>query len=290
VEAISYVGKVISDVVKFIYAPFKWLYNFFSSIPEKLFNALYSAASSVGLGWLIDSISGTSGGKAKTPEAKTPEAKSPTEAAVAAIEQPKIEIDEESFSRVFGAAKTQEMLGKKELGFSQKAVNVGMDNAELIAMSDVLKRTIDPFGIGGAVQSLTGFDLTGAAVQGLTGISPVSTSQTVASPVAGTTIDERVQRDLATSEPEMASVGGPELGAIAESSDAQVEKLTLMVGILQSMLDNQRETTGNTSYAAELASMNEIPKKPIRTYPLSTGKYAQSANKKIQNASQTGRS
>ena len=212
----------------------------------------------------------------KAVKTKPAETKSPAEAAVAAIEQPKIEIDEESFSRIFGAAKTQEMLAKKELGFSQKDA------------FDAMKNAMDPFGVGGAVQSLTGFDLTGAAAQGLTGISPASTSQTVASPIAATTIDERIQRDLATSEPEMASVGGPELGAIAESSDVQVEKLTLMVGLLQSMLDNQRETTGNTSYPAELASMNEIPKKPIRTYPLSTGKYAQSASKQIKNASQTG--
>ena len=274
-EGINRVRKVISDIVDFIMAPFKWLYEYlggiFSSIPETLSNALYSGMSNVGLGWLFDNIAGTSGGKTKPAETK-----SPAEAAVAAIEQPKIEIDEESFSRIFGAAKTQEMLAKKELGFSQKDA------------FDAMKNAMDPFGVGGAVQSLTGFDLTGAAAQGLTGISPASTSQTVASPIAATTIDERIQRDLATSEPEMASVGGPELGAIAESSDVQVEKLTLMVGLLQSMLDNQRETTGNTSYPAELASMNEIPKKPIRTYPLSTGKYAQSASKQIKNASQTG--
>jgi hypothetical protein len=269
-EGINRVRKVISDIVDFIMAPFRWLYDYlggiFSSIPETLSNALYSGMSSVGLGWLFDSISGTSGGKTKS----TAEAN-----AVAAA--PKVEIDEESFSRVFGAAKTQEMLGRRELGFSQKSVantfDGNMEAAELTAMNLALKNMIDPLGIGSAI----------------TGLSPstASVSQTVASPIAATSIDERVQRDLATSEPEMASVGGPELGAIAESSDIQVEKLDQMVGILQSMLENMSQS-GSTSYAAELASMNEIPKKPTRYNPLSTGKYATSASKQIKNASQSG--
>jgi phage-related protein len=264
VSAISYVGEVISSIVEFISAPFKWLYNFFSSIPEKLFNALYSAASSVGLGWLFDKIAGTSGGKAKAPT----ETKSITEAAVAAAAQPaKTEIDVESFNRVFGAAKTQEMLNKQQLGFTQGA----MANATSLTGSNLQTQ----YGV-------SQLDLLGMR-------DSLSASPTVATPSMGTTIDERVQRDLATSEPAMASVGGPELGQIAESEQTQVEKLTAMVDLLQQMVTHmQNPGSGGGGSDATLAGMSEIPKKPIRTYPLSTGKHMQTASKQIKNASPNG--
>ena len=270
VSAISYVGEVISAVVGFISAPFKWLYDFFSSMPEKLFNTLYSAASSVGLGWLFDSISGTSGGK-------VPETKAPTEVAeaAAAVAQPKIEIDEKSFNRIFGAAKTQEMLSKQELGYTATNVN----KKERFSATQQAEAALPlPSGLlGGLYDELT------RAVGGS------SLEPNFAKTSSATTIDERVQRDLATSEPSISSVGGPELGSIAESSDAQVAQLTQMVGLLQKMLIEMQpsSSSGNAAGGVELASMNQTPKKPINTYSLTTGQYAQIAGKNIQNTSPT---
>ena len=226
--------------------------SIFGLVPGAIGSALYSAASAVGMGWLFDKIAGTKGGKSGGGgAAKEAEATGGVAGAVEQTLDPSIKLLSEALTH-------------------------GAESIYLNSVSSRLAMALPMGLIGGGITS------------GLTSLMGGSTTGSVASTAPSTTIGERVQRDLVTSEPEMASVGGPELGAIAESSDTQVEKLTQMVNLLQSILDNS-QSGGGTSYTAELARMNEVEKKPPRYNPLSTGRYVQSASKQITNASQSGK-
>jgi len=112
-----------------------------------------------------------------------------------------------------------------------------------------------------------------------------ATKSTSAQTATSASMHERVQRDQVTKEPSVSSVGGPELGTIAGSSQTQVEKLTEMVGLLTDMvaLMQPSSSSGGGGQAGGSTLTNSVVTSPPRYYKWSTGSFNQTASKGITN-------
>jgi hypothetical protein len=230
--------------------------SIFGLVPGAIGSALYSAASAVGMGWLFDKIAGTKGGKSVgAGEAANKEA--------------------EATGGVAGAV---EQTLDPSIKLLSEALTYGAETIYLSSMAARLASMPLPLGlIGGGITS------------GLTSLMGGSTTGSVASTAPSTSIDERVQRDLATTEPSVASVGGPELGSIAGTGQTQVEKLTEMVGLLTEMVMLMQPSSGGSSGQEGASTLtNYVATSPPKYYKWSTGKHNQTANKGIANIANIG--
>jgi len=225
--------------------------SIFGLVPGAIGSALYSAASAIGMGWLFDKIAGTKGGKSVGGgEAASKEAEA-----------------------TGGLAEAVGQTLDPSVKLLSEALTHGAEAIYLSSMASRLASMPLPLGlIGGGVAS------------GLSSLMGGSTTGSVASTAPSTSIDERVQRDLATTEPSVSSVGGPELGSIAADGKTQVEKLTEMVGLLTDMvMFMQQSSSGSGGQEEALTLTNYIATSPPKYYKWSTGSHNQTANKGIAN-------
>ena len=252
--------KILTFLVKLPFMIGSFLLNaivgLFGMIPSAIQSALYSAASAVGMGWLFDKIAGTKGGKSVGGgEAASKEAEA-----------------------TGGVAEAVEQTLDPSIKLLSEALTHGAETIYLSSMAARLASMPLPLGlIGGGITS------------GLTSLMGGSTTGSVASTAPSTSIDERVQRDLATTEPSVSSVGGPELGSIAGTAQTQVEKLTEMVGLLTEMVMlMQPSTSGSGGQEGASTLTNYVATSPPKYYKWSTGKHNQTANKGIANIANIG--
>jgi hypothetical protein len=230
--------------------------SIFGLVPGAIGSALYSAASAVGMGWLFDKIAGTKGGKSVgAGEAANKEAEA-----------------------TGGAAEAVGQTLDPSIKLLSEALIHGAETIYLSSMAARLASMPLPLGlIGGGITS------------GLSSLMGGSTTGSVASTAPSTSIDERVQRDLATTEPSVSSVGGPELGSIAVDGKTQVEKLTEMVGLLTEMvMIMQQSSSGSGGQEGASTLTNYVATSPPKYYKWSTGKHNQTANKGIANIANIG--
>lgn len=111
----------------------------------------------------------------------------------------------------------------------------------------------------------------------------------VAQTAGGMDLNEKMQREMATSEPAVAKMENSDLGSIAESEKTQVEKLTEVVGLLQQMVQNmESNSSGESGQSSGDTSTNYVVSSPPRYYKWSTGKHNQTAGKSITNLGNTG--
>jgi hypothetical protein len=230
--------------------------SIFGLVPGAIGSALYSAASAVGMGWLFDKIAGTKGGKSVGGgEAANKEAEA-----------------------TGGVAEAVGQTLDPSIKLLSEALTHGAEAIYLSSMAGRLASMPLPLGL-----------ISGGVTSGLSSLTGGSTTGSIASTAPSTSIDERVQRDLATTEPSVSSVGGPELGSIAVDGKTQVEKLTEMVGLLTEMVMIMQQSSSGSSGQEEASTLtNYVATSPPKYYKWSTGKHNQTANKGITNISNIG--
>jgi hypothetical protein len=230
--------------------------SIFGLVPGAIGSALYSAASAVGMGWLFDKIAGTKGGKSVGGgEAANKEAEA-----------------------TGGLAEAVGQTLDPSIKLLSEALTHGAEAIYLSSMAGRLASMPLPLGL-----------ISGGVTSGLSSLTGGSTTGSIASTAPSTSIDERVQRDLATTEPSVSSVGGPELGSIAVDGKTQVEKLTEMVGLLTEMVMIMQQSSSGSSGQEEASTLtNYVATSPPKYYKWSTGKHNQTANKGITNISNIG--
>lgn len=111
----------------------------------------------------------------------------------------------------------------------------------------------------------------------------------VAQTASNVDLNEKMQREMATSEPTVAKMENSDLGSIAESEKTQVQKLTEVVALLTQMVNNmENNVSGEGGQASGDTETNYVASSPPRYYKWSTGKHNQTAGKGITNLGNVG--
>jgi len=303
--------RIIKGIIQIQYAIIDWIGQMFGMVPGAIGESMYSAASAVGLGWLIDSMIGTSGGKSPPAEATPTEAVAKTQKEAVVSKTPTEAVARTQKEAVVSKTPTEvvsETAIKKEVDAIQSLTNSLYLGSELISLTldfassqlmdsfEYLSKSI-VFGsdliLANNYKSMLGmfspltslFSPTSSLIDAVAGLF----SPTVAI-TAPNAIEDRVERDVASVESSATMAGSEELGNIASANQTQVDQMKQMIDLLTQMVDHLAPSTGGSAggLGSENTMLNNITTSPPKYYKWSVGKHNQAAAIGITNLANIG--
>lgn len=293
--------RIISGIIQIQYMFIDWIGQMFGMAPGAIGEAMHGAASAVGLGWLVDSMLGTSGGKSIAPPAKaTPTevvAKTPTEV-VANTEA--VVVSKTPTEVVASAAKEVDAIQflTDSLYLGSEMILLTLDFASLMLLdsfeylsksiifgSDLIlaNNTKSMLGILSPLMSLL------SPTSSLIGAAANLFSPTVAA-TAPSLLEDRVEREVSSVESSTVGAGNEELGTIADANQTQIDQMNQMIDLLTQMVNHLAPSTisGSGSGSESETTLNNVDISPPKYYKWSMGKHNQGAAIGITNLSNIG--